>query len=408
MKVETPQILWHNEENKNAPILSISLLESGVSDDNLLKLGTVLATAGNNEIHLWKVSFCANQRPSSSSSPSSSSPNILQANHATKIEHLATLTRHDNAVNAVRFSPDGLHLASGGDSGSVVIYSVPPTKRGNHNGRHYWSTVTQEKDLSCKVIPCDQVYDMDWSSDSKRLVVGRLDHTVLVLEDTNYETNRKADANHKPQLESQWTCVYRNGRDHSHYVQGVAYDPKGVYVATMSCDRTVRVFGRKTKSKKKATSSPQQWLTESKLEFSKGKQIKYRVLPVTEDGAKPKKLHLFAEESTSESFFRRLRFTADGAFLVTPTAIWHSDEQERPSMATCLFARHKYDQPAKVLLGMDKVRPNSRPYFVNLLLLTHVASPLEWCVLVPSGSTCPTLVPADGTWDCHTDPSLPC
>src|SRR6056300_760296 len=61
MKVETPQILWHQvinptqkkEAGKNSPILSCSLLDC--TD------GTgVLATAGNTEVNLWRVHFIDN------------------------------------------------------------------------------------------------------------------------------------------------------------------------------------------------------------------------------------------------------------------------------------------------------------------------------------------------------------
>lgn len=97
--------------------------------------------------------------------------------------------------------------------------------------------------------------------------------------------------------------------------------------------------------------------------------------------------HLFGDESTIESFFRRLSWTADGAYLICPSALWHGDNakapsssfavaaagenandaaeqqrQEGPSYATCLFARHHFDQPCRVLAGLEKpsvvVRPN--------------------------------------------------
>lgn len=42
-----------------------------------------------------------------------------------------------------------------------------------------------------------------------------------------------------------WTYVSRNSTHHTHYVQGVAYDPLGVYVASQGSDRTVGVWSRK-------------------------------------------------------------------------------------------------------------------------------------------------------------------
>jgi len=91
--------------------------------------------------------------------------------------------------------------------------------------------------------------------------------------------------------------------------------------------------------------------------------------------------HLFGDESTIESFFRRLSWTADGSYLICPSALWHGDktatggetpkiagtaaatnDAEGPSYATCLFARHGFDQPCRVLAGLEKpsvvVRPN--------------------------------------------------
>ena len=63
MKVETPQILWNSddEKGKNAPLYSISMLESGIANEKSThKYGNVLVTAGNtNVINLWSVSFVA-------------------------------------------------------------------------------------------------------------------------------------------------------------------------------------------------------------------------------------------------------------------------------------------------------------------------------------------------------------
>ena len=76
-------------------------------------------------------------------------------------------------------------------------------------------------------------------------------------------------------------------------------------------------------------------------------------------------------------FFRRLAWTTDGAFLITPASLWQKKQSitnsdnigsengiegknvsslEPPTFATYLFARHHYDQPYQVLFGLDKVR----------------------------------------------------
>lgn len=366
MKVETPQILWNSDgdKGKNAPLYSIALQESGVEADG--GYTHVLATAGNtNAINLWKVNFTG-VGASSSIFQKSTKP-------VHGIDYMTSLSRHDLPVNTVAFSPDGLHLVTAGEAGSIILWSVPVSKRGGGNGRHFWSTVTKESDLSVRIVAthCEGVCDISWSADSKRFVVGTIDSNVLIFEDKHYATNQCSPETH--QKDSEWQVVFRNG-EHSSFVQGVSYDPLGVYIASMGSDRTVRVFPRKTppKSKKKVlrpsnaprTVTPPQehqqqvarLLTEAKLEIGKSKRIQRRCVHVDEVGAQIKQ-RLFVDESTCESFFRRLCWTTDGLFLITPCALWHQDQNDvSPSFSTYLFARHRFDDPYKVLPGLDKVR----------------------------------------------------
>ena len=438
MKVETPQILWNSEADKgiNAPLLSIDIIASGIanitqqSKHNQIQneYSHVLVTAGNaTSINLWKVSFGLHQKQQqqqaieksargdsnndSSSSCSDNKNTIFQKQTRplfNKIDYMMSLTRHDVAVNCVAFSPDGLHLATAGDSGNIIIWSVPVHKRGNNNGRHFWSTLTSEKDLTVRIVSthCEGVVDLSWSADSKRFSVGTIDSCLLIYEDKFYGVNACSPETH--QKESEWQLVFRNS-EHGSFVQGVAYDPLGVYIASMGGDRTVRVFPRKTpqKSKKKVlrpantsttttttnaalvTPPPQdhqrlvaQILTDARVEVGKPKRIKQRSIMVEdtsnnndnnktsdEKNMKQIKHKLFVDESNCESFFRRLNWTVDGAFLVTPAALWHEENGTKttsssgsPLFSTYLFARHRFDEPYRVLTGLDKpsvvVRPN--------------------------------------------------
>jgi chromatin assembly factor 1 subunit B len=388
MKVETPEILWNTDESDEqgrkgvpAALMSVSLARSGTEGEH------VLATAGNTKhINLWRITLEAADKEKP----------IFQRNHglsaaenSTKMEYLCSLSRHDGPVNCVRFSPDGLHLATAGETGAVIVWSVPINKRGGGNGRHYWSScVTREADLSVKIVPrCtgDGICDLSWSTDSKRFMAGTIDHAVLICEDASYTANHPPAPQPAPALpkDSEWRLVYRNGMEHTHYVQGVAYDPTGVYLASMSSDRTVRVWTRKQPAKSKgkkqkvlqsAASSQQpnkspsavvtEWLTDSKLELGHGraKMLKYRKLPAPEMASvleeppkQRRKQYMFADESTLESFYRRLAFTCDGAFLVTPAALWAPAPDQQAEYATLLWARHRWDEPAKVLTGLEKV-----------------------------------------------------
>ena len=367
MKVETPQILWHAEGEKgiNAALYSVSLVQSGFCEDehgNQVP-SYVLATAGNcPDIHLWKVVWA---EVSPTDAP------VVCGGRPTKIEFLCRLGRHEGSVNCVQFSPDGLTLATGGDTGAVILWSVPQEKRGNGNGRHFWSHVTREQDLQVRVMARrgEAVTDLSWSKDSQRLLGGSIDAAIFIQQ-------AASDGN--------WQEVYR-AKEHSHYVQGVAYDPLGVYLASMSNDRSVRVYTRKPPGKKKQahrknakaegpipsaefTERIRQLLNESRIEMQlRTKQIKHLKQHTGETVVKQA---LFSDEATLQSFFRRLEWTPDGAFLVMPACLWpkttaaqpldsapvNKSADEAPAHAVCLFARHQWEEPFRVLTGLEKVR----------------------------------------------------
>ena len=356
--------------------------------------------------------------------PNSSSSSNNNANNATKIDFLCALSRHDGPVAALKFSPDGLHLASAGETGALLIYSVPPSKRANANGRHFWSTVRQEAQLQVKVaLRCgDGVTDLSWSADSKRLMVGTVDHTVLILEDASYDANHSSNNSihnnetESPQqqaqqqqqlLPSEWRPVFRNASNHSHFVQGVAYDPSNTYLASMSSDRTIRVLQRKLppKSKKKlvlrSTSNSSSEChsaprgghgavahgnqtgigrqgqanqvsqggnhgnhhgcssSSSKRSQRQGRRRRRRNSRHHDNHVVVNNHHYFADESTLNSFFRRLAWTVDGAYLIAPAALWNHNNSingNSDSYATLLFQRHRFDEPCRVLAGLEKVR----------------------------------------------------
>jgi len=486
MKIETPLLRWHQEmnpsrkqdENANGPIRSCSLL---TLNNNV----GILATAGNAEVNLWRVGFTADEtRLSSNTNNTTSSEKGAQdgastknddgaqceptshilvqpvknkdeepANKAehTQIKHIVTLSRgtSERAINAVKFSPSGQYLVAVGDAGTIVVWTIPQqtTSKANHS---FWSNLEEEKDLPMKILfnHTDDVMDVAWSADSKRFTVCSLDHTMNVWE-----------------MKDDWKKVINKDKEHTHYIQGVAYDPKGVYLASMGSDRMVKVYTRKSVSKNVIKGELEKYVTadkpttttvegggeeekkngdgekqqqqkvketpeekekkhaivqnqilpevfaNNKFELQKGgtKTIKFfsTTSPSTktnaaaaapsnvaegEEGNKEstptktnntgnaKRHHMFADELTLGSFFRRLSFTTDGAFLVVPAALWHGRDNssegkqasptsvgavnklDESSFATYLFARHHFDQPYKVLAGLEKpsvaIRPN--------------------------------------------------
>jgi chromatin assembly factor 1 subunit B len=94
------------------------------------------------------------------------------------------------------------------------------------------------------------VYDISWSPTSEFLLSGSLDHTAIVwdlsgaqrmliflclLVDSLFISSFFVAL---PAKQSQWL------NQHTHYVQGVAWDPFDEMIATQSCDRTVKIYKR--------------------------------------------------------------------------------------------------------------------------------------------------------------------
>ena len=495
MKIETPYLRWHQEmnptskkdEGANGPIRSCSLLTINAN------VG-VLATAGGSEVNLWRVGFTADAARLQSSSVSTgdgadeqnnkvdgasqqgssshimvqpqktnkntkdSSPNLQLAEH-TKIEHIITLERgvQGHSVNAVKFSPSGQHLVAACDKGTVVVWSIPPhSKSCTKDTNLFWSTIDREQDLELKQISnqSEDVMDVAWSSTSKRFTVCSLDRTMNV-----WELSSK---------DGDWKRVHNSNKDHTHYIQGVAYDPQGVYLASMGSDRTVKVYSRKVVKESvikgelakydidKSSTTPTEngedgeGKNKAKEQEIKDKKaiVQTKILPevldnstftlqksaktlkfldppktndnndtesnerdgISKDELSPtragtgttKRHHMFADELTLGSFFRRLSFTTDGAFLVVPAALWHGRSSMLPaskedgpasptsvggieklaesSFATYLFARHHFDQPYKVLAGLEKVSVCCSNVLCHSLCPSHTFIPLIYIV----------------------------
>lgn len=166
--VDTPQIVWHGgEAGKNAPILSLDThplaLDGGHPGSRV-----VLATAGTDaEVRLWIVN-----RPTQEDAKNWEQPGVSSRLQS----FVASLGGHQRGVNAVRFSPDGLSLASASDGGTVVIWSVEDVAA--------WSTITSDRDTRKNILrgATEDIYDMAWSPDSKYITCGSIDRRAHVWE----------------------------------------------------------------------------------------------------------------------------------------------------------------------------------------------------------------------------------
>ncbi|NWS57345.1 CAF1B factor, partial [Chunga burmeisteri] len=123
----------------------------------------------------------------------------------------------------------------------------------------------------------EDVYDICWTSDGNYMASASVDNTAIMWDVSK----------------GQKVSILN---EHKSYVQGITWDPLGQYIATLSCDRVLRVYNTQTKRVAfNVTKMPSGSGTE-------GEARSYRMF----------------HDDSMKSFFRRLSFTPDGSYLLTP------------------------------------------------------------------------------------------
>ncbi|KAJ1327577.1 chromatin assembly factor 1 subunit B [Microdochium nivale] len=192
----TPLIInWHDQ---NSPIYSAHFESQGKER---------LATGGgDNNVRIWKISGEGEDR---------------------QVDYLSTLTKHTQAVNVVRWAPKGELLASAGDDGNVILWVPSDTHHptfGNEGleDKETWRAKNMFRSSG------SEIYDLAWSPDSSYLIIGSMDNVARIYNAAS-------------------GSLVRQIAEHSHYVQGVTWDPLNEYIATQSSDRSVHIYSLKTK-----------------------------------------------------------------------------------------------------------------------------------------------------------------
>lgn len=279
---------WHEE---NSPIYSVSFQRKA---DDMTRLATA---GGDNNVRIWNVMA---DRDASS----------------TSVEYLLTLRKHTQAVNVVRFDPNGSCLMTAGDDGKVIFWtkSSTITQEFGHqddDNRESW--------VAGKIYNAElEVYDACWSPDSSYVAIGSMDNTIRIIEAQS--GNKVAQT-----------------LSHTHYVQGIAWDPLNEYIATQSADRTLQLH--------------KLLFSEANVEVTTSAKFSRCEFPAAKrksdgDGdkntqARPKRSTLLYHSETLQSFFRRLAFSPDGLLLVTTLGVYRlgdkdekNDEAESDSSVT--------------------------------------------------------------------------
>jgi WD40 repeat protein len=238
------------------------------------------------------------------------------------------MTAFQKAVNVVRFSPNGDCLAASGDDGTIVVWrpsdNIQATCKPPQEGkpRWQWSQFHTEKDLTRTFVKGhhEDVYDLTWSPDSQNLMTASIDNTSSIV-DVGCPTKEIGSID-----------------THSHYVQGVAWDPLNQYVVTCSSDRTVKV--------NELIQPPPPGEGEKKpLKKDKAEPPKLVMKAVASIESHKKKL--FMDESLA-TFFRRLAWSPDGSLLFIPAGQVALNPLLNNTMTPVVhaFVRGNWKQPA--------------------------------------------------------------
>uniref|UniRef100_A0A0E0APZ2 CAF-1 p60 homolog n=1 Tax=Oryza glumipatula TaxID=40148 RepID=A0A0E0APZ2_9ORYZ len=224
----------------------------------------------------------------------------------------SSLSSHSSAVNVLRFSPSGENLASGADGGGIIIWKLHSTDDGEA-----WKV---QKTL---LFHHKDVLDLQWSQDGAFLVSASVDNSCIVWDAIKGSVQQKLEG-------------------HLHYVQGVAWDPLGQYIASLSSDRTCRIYANKPQGKSKNT---------DRMNFVCQHTLVKAEHQNHDESKPPVRAHLFHDE-TLPSFFRRLAWSPDGSFLVLPAGLCkYSSEVINTAY---VMSRRDLSRPAIQLPGASK------------------------------------------------------
>ncbi|KAI9474487.1 Chromatin assembly factor 1 subunit [Coemansia sp. RSA 989] len=294
MRVKTVQINWHDR----LPIFSVDFDHSWQGDGWRFSTG-----GGDNNVRIWRLR--SPQDPLHEAQP---------------VEFLASLNRHTAPVNVVRFSPASGRLASAGDDGVIIIWrqvDSPPAALADHledsAGKETWRPAAMLRGSLADIC------DLAWSPDGAFLVSASVDNTARVWD------AREA------------RCVQVLA-DHSHYVQGVAWDPLNEFVATQSSDRSLRIYRWLGSRSRRAGEQV------ARLEAS------HRSMPAA-DGRSHRQ-RLFHDDNLA-SFFRRPSVSPDGRLLATAAGVQRQPADARN--ACFIWARDRLRaEPVLRLAGHAK------------------------------------------------------
>lgn len=278
MHSESLQIYWHDSH----PIYSLTFQPLSDTCQN----GRRLVTAGgDNKVRVWNLNFDGDKIES--------------------LDFLSSLTQHEQAVNVCRFNKSGDILATAGDDGMLFLWKKNDTMVkefgvDDDEFADFKETWAVWKRLRSGSASNAEIYDLCWSPCGENIATASLDNTIRI-----YDINDGK--------------VIAHLTEHSHYVQGITWDPQGDFLISQSADRSViisniiyensKIVGIKMVNKILKSELPRRITNDSRKLDHQNSRIGF----------------LFHNE-TLPSFFRRLTMSPCGNLLCLPAGIFRNDE----------------------------------------------------------------------------------
>lgn len=340
IRSSTITVHWHDE---NQPVYSVDFQPNYGA---IRRSSRLVTSGGDNNVRIWQLLYNAETGDNT-------------------VEYLTTLRKHTQAVNVVRFDPKGEILATSGDDGTLILWTLS-----DHIVKEFGAEDDDEVKESWIVkhifrSSTSEIYDLSWSPDSRFIATGSMDNITRIYDvSAGQQVGQLAE--------------------HNHYVQGVAWDPRNEFLATQSADRSVHIYSlKKTDEKNEILLIPTTYFKISRAELpntklsiyddvdktiteidniskldnetkdavpstpmnppsinsvhnvkSPAKQAKKilsadtlpAVRPGSKSGISPVlKNSLLYHSETLQSFFRRLTFSPDGSLLLTPLGIFKKE-----------------------------------------------------------------------------------
>lgn len=276
MNSTTLTVHWH-DENQPVYLVEFQRNQLGVS-------GRLVTAGGDNNVRIWRVH--PDGGAGGDGLPSEPS-----------VEYLSTLSKHTQAVNVARYDAQGTVLATAGDDGTLIFWTKSDTLVKEFGAEDDDASELWTARHICR-LSTSEIYDIAWSPDLQYVAAGSMDNVVRIY--------RASDG-------AQMGAI----SEHSHYVQGVAWDPLGEYLATQLADRSVHVH---------ALTHLQPFSLRVVQKLSRAEIPAVKGGPGGLQGTRLMQLY---HSETLQSFFRRLAFSPDGSLLVAPLGIQTRLREER-------------------------------------------------------------------------------